>query len=161
MKQSAVVFHAAPTSRPAPATGLAAASVLLAWMLSGCMSMSGLSGSSSYACKAPDGSYWALQSWQRMLPNLGYAPWKKLQRARELHPGVQFGPDFPSRFRAGGEPAAAAPAGDGGATVLQRARTSHARFSAMPQKTRDAIGCSLAEWLRNDSDGPEGLKGEA
>ena len=23
------------------------------------------------ACKAPDGSYWALQSWQRMLPNYG------------------------------------------------------------------------------------------
>ena len=55
MKKPAVVFHAAPTSRAAPATGLAAASVLLAWMLSGCMSMSGLSGSSSYACKAPDG----------------------------------------------------------------------------------------------------------
>ena len=55
MKKPAVVFPAAPTSRAAPATGLAAASVLLAWMLSGCMSMSGLSGSSSYACKAPDG----------------------------------------------------------------------------------------------------------
>ena len=26
------------------------------------------------ACKAPDGSYWAVQSWQRMLPNLGRAP---------------------------------------------------------------------------------------
>jgi hypothetical protein len=26
------------------------------------------------ACKAPDGSYWALQSWQRMLPNYGLAP---------------------------------------------------------------------------------------
>jgi hypothetical protein len=25
------------------------------------------------ACKAPDGSYWALQSWQRMLPNYGLA----------------------------------------------------------------------------------------
>ena len=25
------------------------------------------------ACKAPDGSYWALQSWQRMLPNYGGA----------------------------------------------------------------------------------------
>ena len=25
-----------------------------------------------------------------------------LQRARELHPGVQFGPEFPSRFRVGG-----------------------------------------------------------
>ena len=55
MKQSAVEFPAAPTSRAAPATGLAAASVLLAWMLSGCMSMSGLSGSSSYACKAQIG----------------------------------------------------------------------------------------------------------
>ena len=26
------------------------------------------------ACKAPDGSYWALQSWQRMLPNYGGVP---------------------------------------------------------------------------------------
>ena len=26
------------------------------------------------ACTAPDGSYWALQSWQRMLPNYGVAP---------------------------------------------------------------------------------------
>ena len=26
------------------------------------------------ACKAPDGSYWALQKWQRMLPNYGLVP---------------------------------------------------------------------------------------
>jgi hypothetical protein len=26
------------------------------------------------ACKAPDGSYWAVQRWQRMLPNYGAAP---------------------------------------------------------------------------------------
>jgi hypothetical protein len=26
------------------------------------------------ACKAPDGSYWAVQSWQRALPNYGVAP---------------------------------------------------------------------------------------
>jgi hypothetical protein len=26
------------------------------------------------ACKAPDGSYWALQAWQRALPNYGLAP---------------------------------------------------------------------------------------
>jgi len=26
------------------------------------------------ACKAPDGSYWALQAWQRGLPNYGVAP---------------------------------------------------------------------------------------
>jgi hypothetical protein len=32
-------------------------------------------------CKAPDGSYWALQSWQRMLPNLGFKPWKPEQRS--------------------------------------------------------------------------------
>lgn len=25
-------------------------------------------------CRAPDGSYWALQAWQRMLPNYGLAP---------------------------------------------------------------------------------------
>jgi hypothetical protein len=37
------------------------------------------------ACKAPDGSYWALQSWQRMLPNLGMKPWKASQKVWELH----------------------------------------------------------------------------
>ncbi len=37
------------------------------------------------ACKAPDGSYWALQSWQRALPNLGLAPWKAEQSVWELH----------------------------------------------------------------------------
>jgi hypothetical protein len=37
------------------------------------------------ACKAPDGSYWALQSFRRLLPNLGLSPWARHQRARELH----------------------------------------------------------------------------
>ncbi len=37
------------------------------------------------ACKAPDGSYWALQSWQRALPLLGFAPFRPGQRAWELH----------------------------------------------------------------------------
>ena len=37
------------------------------------------------ACKAPDGSYWALQSWQRGLPLLGFDPWKPSQTAYELH----------------------------------------------------------------------------
>lgn len=36
------------------------------------------------ACKAPDGSYWALQSWQRMLPNYGVAPTPD-QSVWELH----------------------------------------------------------------------------
>jgi hypothetical protein len=35
------------------------------------------------ACKAPDGSYWALQSWQRMLPNYGLTP-NATQAASEL-----------------------------------------------------------------------------
>jgi hypothetical protein len=35
------------------------------------------------ACKAPDGSYWALQAWQRMLPNYGVAP-SAAQSAWEL-----------------------------------------------------------------------------
>jgi len=37
------------------------------------------------ACKAPDGSYWALQQFRRLLPNLGLSPWARHQRARELH----------------------------------------------------------------------------
>lgn len=37
------------------------------------------------ACKASDGSYWALQGWQRALPNLGLAPWKPEQQVTELH----------------------------------------------------------------------------
>jgi hypothetical protein len=37
------------------------------------------------ACKAPDGSYWALQRWQRQLPNLGFLPWLPAQRAWSLH----------------------------------------------------------------------------
>jgi hypothetical protein len=36
-------------------------------------------------CKAPDGSYWALQAWQRNLPVHGYPPWTEQQRAVELH----------------------------------------------------------------------------
>jgi hypothetical protein len=36
------------------------------------------------ACKAPDGSYWALQSWQRNLPHRGYAPWLASQTAWDL-----------------------------------------------------------------------------
>jgi hypothetical protein len=35
------------------------------------------------ACKAPDGSYWALQAWERMLPNYGVAP-TAAQAAPEL-----------------------------------------------------------------------------
>jgi hypothetical protein len=37
------------------------------------------------ACKAPDGSYWALQNWQRALPLLGFDPWMPSQSAFELH----------------------------------------------------------------------------
>lgn len=36
------------------------------------------------ACKAPDGSYWAAQSWQRALPNYGVAP-TAAQSAYEIH----------------------------------------------------------------------------
>jgi hypothetical protein len=37
------------------------------------------------ACKAPDGSYWAVQSWQKMLPNVGLGSTSWLQAAWELH----------------------------------------------------------------------------
>jgi hypothetical protein len=36
------------------------------------------------ACKAPDGSYWALQRWQRSLPDLGVAPSTAIQRSWDL-----------------------------------------------------------------------------
>jgi hypothetical protein len=44
------------------------------------------------ACKAPDGSYWALQRWQRSLPNLGFLPWMPEQRAWALHLSHWTGP---------------------------------------------------------------------
>jgi hypothetical protein len=36
------------------------------------------------ACKAPDGSYWAAQSWPQPLPNLGFTPWSPELRANWL-----------------------------------------------------------------------------
>ena len=36
-------------------------------------------------CKAPDGSYWALQRWQRRLPLLGFEPWLPQHTQWELH----------------------------------------------------------------------------
>jgi hypothetical protein len=44
------------------------------------------------ACKAPDGSYWALQRWQRTLPNLGFLPWVPAQRTWALHLSHWSGP---------------------------------------------------------------------
>lgn len=44
------------------------------------------------ACDAPDGSYWALQLWQRMLPDLGYKPWLPDQSVFELHISHWSGP---------------------------------------------------------------------
>jgi hypothetical protein len=43
------------------------------------------------ACTAPDGSHWAIQSWQRMLPNYGLGPTPK-QAAWELHLSHWTGP---------------------------------------------------------------------
>jgi hypothetical protein len=43
-------------------------------------------------CDAPDGSYWALQSWQRVLPVLGFAPFLPGQGAYELHISHWTGP---------------------------------------------------------------------
>ena len=44
------------------------------------------------ACGAPDGSYWAVQSWQTPLPDLGIPPWLPVQRAWELHLSHWHGP---------------------------------------------------------------------
>ena len=43
------------------------------------------------ACKAPDGSYWALQAWQRALPNYGVVP-TPAQALWELHLSHWTGP---------------------------------------------------------------------
>jgi hypothetical protein len=44
------------------------------------------------ACTAPDGSYWALQSWRTQLPDLGMLPWLSYQSAPELHLSHWSGP---------------------------------------------------------------------
>ncbi len=44
------------------------------------------------ACKAPDGSYWGLQRWQRLQPLLGFAPWLKRHTDWELHVSHWTGP---------------------------------------------------------------------
>jgi hypothetical protein len=44
------------------------------------------------ACDAPDGTFWALQSWRTALPDLGFAPWLPNQRAVELHLSHWSGP---------------------------------------------------------------------
>jgi hypothetical protein len=37
------------------------------------------------ACKAPNGSYWTIQAWQRRLPLLGFDPWLPHHSNWELH----------------------------------------------------------------------------
>jgi hypothetical protein len=44
------------------------------------------------ACTAPDGSHWALQRWQRLLPMRGFDPWLPGQKAFELHVSHWTGP---------------------------------------------------------------------
>jgi hypothetical protein len=44
------------------------------------------------ACKSPDGSYWALQSWQLDLPHRGFPPWQARQTDWELHLSHWRGP---------------------------------------------------------------------
>jgi hypothetical protein len=44
------------------------------------------------ACAATDGSYWAVQTWQTPLPDLGLRPWLPIQRAWELHISHWSGP---------------------------------------------------------------------
>jgi len=44
------------------------------------------------ACKAPDGSYWALQAWQPYLPHRGFPAWDAKQTVWELHVSHWSGP---------------------------------------------------------------------
>jgi len=36
------------------------------------------------ACKAPDGSFWVAQTFQQLMPDLGYLPWLPIQKAKWL-----------------------------------------------------------------------------
>ena len=44
------------------------------------------------ACTAPDGSYWAAQSWPQPLPDLGFTPWNAARRADWLEVSHWTGP---------------------------------------------------------------------
>jgi hypothetical protein len=44
------------------------------------------------ACTAPDGTYWAVQAWQRLLPMRGFAPWLPEQGKEEFHLSHWSGP---------------------------------------------------------------------
>jgi hypothetical protein len=44
------------------------------------------------ACRAPDGSYWAVQSWQKDLPLLGFDAWKPEQLDVQTHVSHWSGP---------------------------------------------------------------------
>ena len=44
------------------------------------------------ACKAPDGTYWAVQAWRRLLPMRGFAPWLPDQDKLEFHVSHWSGP---------------------------------------------------------------------
>src|SRR5437773_2973635 len=44
------------------------------------------------ACKARNGSYWALQTWQTALPDLGFPPWLPMQSTWWLHLSHWTGP---------------------------------------------------------------------
>lgn len=44
------------------------------------------------ACTAPDGSYWAVQSWRVQFPDLGMLPWLSYQSEPELHLSHWSGP---------------------------------------------------------------------
>jgi hypothetical protein len=43
-------------------------------------------------CKAPDGTYWTIQLWQRRLPLLGFDPWLPQHTNWELHVAHWSGP---------------------------------------------------------------------
>ena len=44
------------------------------------------------ACKAPNGTYWTIQAWQRRLPLLGFDPWLPVHTNWELHLAHWSGP---------------------------------------------------------------------
>jgi hypothetical protein len=70
-----------------------------------------------------------------------------LQRARELHPTVEFPPDFPSRFRTGGAEHAVAAAAESGPAAAPAPAAAPPPLAAVAAEPTDGMRLpSIDEW---------------
>ena len=116
------------TGRPVASTARAASydGPALAWVVT--------------ACTAPDGTYWAVQSWQRLLPDYGLAPTRRRPSGSYTSPtGRATLPTLNDRDRLGLAPVGS-PLRHVHATTARRSSASSRRRSAQPL---DSFGRNL------------------